>query len=254
MHEDSSHSKFSLFVIFLWCLWDSFWYVLMDIRSSCFFSLSLPLHRDDRCYDLSHSKKRGILILRNQHGVFHYLMFWWFYMTYLYIYFLFGFVFHQGTLSDAWQEGTGSGSTPCLKSRPQTPCLDLETHSFFDSLCALFIILYPRSFFHLGISSSWIWFGVCTWLGLGKEKDTKYHRLAARRAKTRHFGVAEMWDERCQHGTSRGRIRCCAKDLCLFGLGKWMASANWIRRFCWVRGCTSGKQMCRCSVELLCRI
>ena len=121
-------------------------------------------------------------------------------------------------------------------------------------LCTLYHSLSTFSF-HLGISSlSWIWFGVCTWLGLGKEKDTKYHRLAARRAKTRQFGVAEMWDERCQHGTSRGRIRCCAKGLCLFGLGKWMASANWIRRFCWVRGCTSGKQICRCSVELLCRI
>ena len=120
----------------------------MDIRSSCFFSLSLPLHRDDRCYDLSHSKKRGILILRNQHGVFHYLMFWWFYMTYLYIFSLWLCISPRYSIRRlARRNWEWINSLPEIKT--STPCLDLETHSFFDSLCALFIILYPRSFFTL---------------------------------------------------------------------------------------------------------
>ena len=84
----------------------------MDSRSSCLFSLSLPLHGDDRCYNLSQEKWHVTSLKMTLVHSVHSIKFFVtnresFITSHILIYVLFDFVFHQGTLSDAWQEGNG---------------------------------------------------------------------------------------------------------------------------------------------------
>lgn len=158
-----SLDKFSVFVRFLWCLWDSFDGYQVELL---FFLISssppwwpvLQPQSQQETWHSNSSQPTWSLSLPHVLMILYDIL-------YLYIFSLWLCISPRYSIRRlARRNWEWINSLPEIKT--STPCLDLETHSFFDFLCALFIILYPRSLFtlvslhpgfDLGFARGWVW-------------------------------------------------------------------------------------------------